>query len=105
MIFNGTENKRGQRGQALVEFALAISILLFVIFGIIEFGRVLFAYSSASDSLRSALRSATILGADGSGTPPYLNCTEMETFANSNFFAGNQTISIEYQKTDGSGLT
>jgi Flp pilus assembly protein TadG len=105
MIVNSSKNKRGRRGQALVEFSLALTILLFLIFGILEFGRVLFAYSSASDSLRSALRNATVLGVEeGSSLRPYLDCNDMQAVAQNNFFTGTQTITIRYQKTDGSGL-
>ena len=102
MLFKGSEQQRGRRGQAIVEFSLSLIVLLMVVFGILEFGRVLFAYSSASDSLRSALRNASILGVDEStGTPPYLDCADMQTRATNNFFSGNQTITIEYHKTDG----
>ncbi len=43
-IFN--RSKRKFKGQGLVEFALVIPILLLLVFGIIEAGRLLFIYSA-----------------------------------------------------------
>lgn len=45
-----------QNGQAIVEFALTIPLLLLLTFGIIEFGRLLFAYSSVATATREAAR-------------------------------------------------
>ncbi len=44
------------RGQALVEFALAFTIFLIVMLAIIEFGRLLIAYSSSYAAAREAAR-------------------------------------------------
>lgn len=50
----------GERGQALVEFALAASVALFLIFGIIEFGRALFAYDLVAQAARVGTRYAIV---------------------------------------------
>jgi len=64
-----------RRGQALVEFALILPIVLFLIFGIIDFGRVMIAYATASGSLREAARLAATVGRIG--PPKYLDCDSM----------------------------
>jgi hypothetical protein len=46
------------RGQALVEFVLALPILLFVLFGIIEFARLTFAWMSVQNAARFGIRYA-----------------------------------------------
>lgn len=51
------ENGR-QRGQALVEFVIALPILLFVIFGIIEFARLTFAWMAVQNAARFGIRYA-----------------------------------------------
>ena len=46
------------RGQAMVEFVLALPILLFVIFGIIEFARMVFAWMAVQNAARFGIRYA-----------------------------------------------
>ncbi len=45
-----------QRAQSMVEFALALPILLLLIFGIIEFGRILQAWMAVQNAARFGLR-------------------------------------------------
>lgn len=47
-----------QRGVAMVEFAIALPILLLLLFGIAEFGRMLFQYNSLLQASRDATRYA-----------------------------------------------
>lgn len=49
-----------ESGQALVEFALVLPILLLVVFAIFEFGRALSAYQTITDTAREAARQAVI---------------------------------------------
>lgn len=55
-----------KRAQAMVEFALALPILLLLLYGILEAGRLLFIYSSVVTASRQAVRygSATGMGLD-----------------------------------------
>ncbi len=46
------------RGQALTEFALAFTVFLFIILGVIEFGRLLISFSSVYAASREAARYA-----------------------------------------------
>lgn len=48
-------NKR-KKGQALVEFALVLPIFLIVVFGIIDFGRILHSWASLNNQCISAAR-------------------------------------------------
>ncbi|MBC9250482.1 pilus assembly protein TadG [Pseudomonas alcaligenes] len=47
-----------QRGVAMVEFAIALPVLLLLLFGIAEFGRMLFQYNSLLQASRDASRYA-----------------------------------------------
>ncbi len=47
-----------KNGQAMVEFMLALPLLLFVIFGIIEFGRIVFSWMALQNAARFAIRYA-----------------------------------------------
>lgn len=50
---------RQRKGQTLAEFALTLPILLLLIFGIIEFGRIFQAWVTLQNSARAAARYAT----------------------------------------------
>ena len=45
---------RGTRGQSLAEFALLLPVLLILVLGAIDFGRVYFAYVSVTNASRNA---------------------------------------------------
>jgi hypothetical protein len=53
-----SHTKTKGRGQAMVEFVIALPILLFVIFGIIEFGRMVFAWMAVQNAARFGIRYA-----------------------------------------------
>jgi Flp pilus assembly protein TadG len=53
-------SRSSQGGQTLVEFALVISILFLIVFGIFEFSRLFFAYGTMSHGVREAARYAVI---------------------------------------------
>ncbi len=53
------ENSRKKsRGQAIVEFVIALPILLFILFGIVEFARLTFAWMAVQNSARFGIRYA-----------------------------------------------
>jgi len=78
-----------------------------IVLGLIDFGRILFTYAQASNSLRDALRYAELMGAnDGKTTPPYLDCTKITSLASNNFFAEKSpTVTITYVKSDNPSKT
>ena len=55
---------RDERGQALVEMALVLTILLFLLTGIVEFGRVLSAQLAVSHASREGARVGVVGAAD-----------------------------------------
>jgi Flp pilus assembly protein TadG len=55
---------RSRRGQAAVEFALAVTCFLMLIFGIMQFGRALYGFSFVDYAAREATRYAAVHGAD-----------------------------------------
>jgi hypothetical protein len=58
----------------MVEFALILPLLLLVVFGIIELGRLLVIYSSVGTASREAARYASASGESASGVPYYMDC-------------------------------
>jgi Flp pilus assembly protein TadG len=49
-------SKRSSRGQSLVEFAITLPILLLIMVGILDLGRVYFAYISLTNAAREGAR-------------------------------------------------
>lgn len=100
MLYGLRHNRKPlQSGQALVEFALTAMLLIFVIFAILDFGRMFFAYASASNAHRNALRNAVILGEyTDSANRPYLNCNALRDQVERVYFADVENIKIKYIK-------
>jgi Flp pilus assembly protein TadG len=66
----------GAPGQGMVEFALALPVLLLLLFGVIEVGRLMVMYSSVQAASREAARYAAAAGSpNGSTTPYYMDTT------------------------------
>src|SRR5690348_11240592 len=61
------------RGQALVEFALCIVLLLAVIFAVIEFGRLMLVYTTIGNAARIGARYAIVHAGDSTGTQTAVN--------------------------------
>jgi Flp pilus assembly protein TadG len=60
---NSKRRRAGERGSTLVEGALCFTVFLMIIFGTIDFGRMVFAYNFVSYSAREATRYALAHGA------------------------------------------
>ena len=74
-------NRRAKRdkdqAQGMVEFALVLPILLLLIFGIIEFGRLLFMFAAVTSASREGARYGAAVGFEG-GQPRYRDCAGIE---------------------------
>ncbi len=58
MLRIGARFQNKTRGQAMVEFLLALPILLFILFGIVEFARLTFAWMAVQNAARFGIRYA-----------------------------------------------
>jgi len=75
------KSKKKSTAQAMVEFALALPVLLLVVYGLIEAGRLLFIYASVVTAARQAVRYGAATGVNGSGTPYYQDCAGIRAAA------------------------
>jgi len=93
------------RGQALVEFSIALPVLLLMLVGIMEAGRMLFTYASVVNSSRDAVRYASAYGRSDVSPNYYLKykyCAGIADVARkSGFFLKNPSISIAYDTGPG----
>jgi Flp pilus assembly protein TadG len=55
-----SQSKLRSRGQALVEFAIVLPVFLLVLFGLIEFGYMLYSQMTVSNAAREAARAAVV---------------------------------------------
>jgi hypothetical protein len=92
----------GRDGQGLVEFALVMPVFLLLVLGIVEFGRLMTAYSSVSTASRDAARYAVSVGDTPSGTPHYQDCLGIREAAEKVAVFADPFIVITYD-TDGPG--
>jgi Flp pilus assembly protein TadG len=52
--------EHGSSGQALVEFALVFPVFLIILFGIVDFGRAIYAYNTLANAAREGARVAIV---------------------------------------------
>jgi Flp pilus assembly protein TadG len=53
-------NDKGQRGTTMAEFAIIAGVFFMIIFGIIEFGRLLYTHNALTDAARRGARYAVL---------------------------------------------
>lgn len=78
------------RGQGLVEFALALPLLLLVILGIVDFGRLFLMYSAVSNAAREGVRYGAVSGVGAD--IPYLDCAGIRDAAKRTAASGLVTL-------------
>jgi hypothetical protein len=71
----------GERGQNMIEFALVLPVLLLIMFGIIEFGRLLLFYAVTTTSAREGARYGAAAGGSGGVNNKYQDCNGIRTAA------------------------
>src|SRR4026208_348401 len=84
MLMNRSFRKQilfGIHGQAIVEFAIALPILMALLVGILEVGRMIFIYSAVTNASREAVRYASAVGLDDSGNAKYQYCDGIRKMA------------------------
>lgn len=70
-----------KKAQSIVEFALAVPIILLIILAIIAFGHYFFAYFTVVSSSREAARWGAAVGTSTNGGPRYKDCNAIKDAA------------------------
>jgi Flp pilus assembly protein TadG len=76
-----TSSQKTEKAQGMVEFALVLPMLLLVVFGVIEFGRLLFTYSAVYTASREAARYGSAAGDVGGYVAHYQDCNGIRSAA------------------------
>jgi Flp pilus assembly protein TadG len=90
-----------QNAQGMVEFALIMPLLLLMVYGILEVGRLLFTYSTVITASREAVRYGSATGLVN-GKPQYMDCAGIKAAAQRVDFLGaidDANITISYATT------
>lgn len=91
-----------QRGLAVIEFTIVSSVLLLLLFGIIEIGRFLFSLQMLNDITRKAARLATVCFIVDDST---LNTKDFGSTFNSPIDLSTLTLDIDYLNESGSAVS
>lgn len=99
--------RRGQRAQSMVEFALVFTLFLALLLGVIEFGHLLFVYTATTSAAAEAARYAAATGTNPAGVPYYQDCQGIQRAAlRLGTLAGltPDDITIEYDNGPGTAV-
>jgi len=97
-------NPQKSKAQAVVEFAIVLPILLLLVYGLIEAGRLLFIFSSVNNATRQAARYGSTSGVGPNGVPRYQDCAGIRAAAQAGDFLNafdDADITIEYDHGPG----
>lgn len=95
-------NQKSKRAQAMVEFMLALPVLIALLYGIIEVSRLIFIFASVANASRQAARYGAGSGEPVSETTYYQDCDGIREVANrSAILTEFDEINITYDR----GLT
>ncbi len=94
-----------RQGQALPEFAIVVPLFLLLLFGLIDFSRMLFTYVSITNGARELARVVTITGP---WVVPQASCTtcitkSVNAFNNLTILGGPATAAQNFSLSPGSG--
>ena len=104
------KNRKNERGSTLVEFSIGITVFVTAMFGVLEFGRLLWVHNALTDAARrgaryavmhsasdeSAVKNIVVFGdAAGTGQPMVNNLTTANVVVTYNSFGLNDgTVSV-----------
>jgi Flp pilus assembly protein TadG len=86
----------GEQGGTLIEFGLSFVLFFSILFGIVDFGRALYAYDAISDAARTGTRYAIVHGS--SSTSPATAAT-ISSYVTTNCCAGLSSTAITVNTT------
>jgi Flp pilus assembly protein TadG len=93
---------RSERGSELVEFALTSTLLMMVIFGIVNLGIVVWQYNMVANLAQEGARWASVRGA-GSSSPA--SSSDVQTYVNTRSINMPVTVTATWSPNTSSGST
>ena len=94
--------RRSARGQSAVEFALVVPVFLLLVFGVMDFGRLLFVQENVQQAVALGARYAST-GNHQSGTDPKTGLPYSRATSVSNYILQQASVSTSMSATQCSG--
>jgi hypothetical protein len=92
------------KGQSLLEFGMAFPLLMMLVIGVMEMGRLIYIYSAVTTASREGARYGFSLGQTPGGVPYYEDCDGIREAARaSTSIAGISTADIHIHFDNGPG--
>jgi Flp pilus assembly protein TadG len=92
----------GFRAQAMIEFAIALPVLLVLLVGIMEVGRMILTYALVTNSSKDAVRYASAVGRGEDGYYKYSDCVGIKKAAQqSAYIVTLSSVAISYKDASG----
>lgn len=95
-------SRRHRRGQALVEFAVVLPIFVFLLFGLIDIGRLVYVNNAIAQAAREAARWGSVQGRSASVTS---RATIQSYALNSMAAVPDATVTVTCEDVTGTTLT
>ena len=92
----------GSRAQAMIEFAIALPVLLVLLVGMMEVGRMILMYALVTNASKDAVRFASAVGRGDDTYFKYNNCLGIKKAAQqSAYIVTLSSVSISYKDASG----
>lgn len=102
----GAKRNWSSRAQAMAEFALVLPILLLVVYGLLETGRLIFMYAAMTNAAREAARFGSTDCDELGCVPQYQNCAAIrDTAKRDGFMLNLQDDEIDITYDEGPGTS
>jgi Flp pilus assembly protein TadG len=87
---------RGDRGQALVEFGACAVLLVMLLLGVVEFGRMVLAYTTICNAARIGTRFAMTHGSDNLATTAQIQSVVNNYLSAAAIDTSSATVTVNY---------
>ena len=94
------KRRHRQQGNTMVEASLTLTIMFMVLFGIVGFGRAIWAYSWASHASREATRWASVRGSESGLSIAQRDVRNFVTGIAPGFSPSNITVNATWERAD-----